>query len=183
MQKQILLDLGGVVFQASGVTNDIIQWNVINALNDRYGHELNIGEDLFPDFMADYNTRTGQALSGAEFLSEVFDTLDFNAPLVEFLQNQGAISIVSDNYRENIAYISQRFAFDTWASAQFYSFDLGLEKSDAQFFPELLRRMGVDAAQCILIDDSPAKISSAEAHGIAGLLFTSNENVFAHFQG
>jgi len=108
MIKYILLDLGGVVFNSTGISNEKIDWSVISKLNDRHGTGLNIGEDLFGAFMKDYNQLTSQNLSGDEFLKLVFDTLEFNHELVDFLKEKYQIIIVSDNYRENIEYISQR---------------------------------------------------------------------------
>ena len=44
-----------MVFQSSGKSTAQIYWEVITKLNHKYGHELNIGEDRFPDFMDEYN--------------------------------------------------------------------------------------------------------------------------------
>lgn len=177
-RKITLLDLGGVVFQSSGISNDLINWSIITALNHKYGHHLNIGKDLFPDFMKEYNGLTNQHLSGAEFLVAVFDTLEFNSELVEMVGKDSEIIIVSDNYRENIAYISERYNFASWATQQIYSFDYQMEKSNPLFFKRLLKEISdYDLDQLIFIDDTPKKIESAKANGIKGVLFEGNEVV------
>ena len=109
--KITLLDLGGVVFQSTGTSNQKIDWKVISTLNYKYGHDLNVGRDRFADFLEEYNALTKQDLAGQEFLKEVFDTLEINQELIDFLRQQSEIIIVSDNYRENIEYISQRYDF------------------------------------------------------------------------
>jgi len=175
--KTVLLDLGGVVFNSTGVSNEKINWTTITELNHKYGFQLNIGEDVFSDFLADYNQMTQQKITGAEFLKLVFDTLEFNQELVDFLSIDHRIIIVSDNYRENIEYISQRYHFSNWAEQQFYSFDFKMHKSNSLFFKLLLEKINVDVDNLIFIDDSIKKIESAKLHGIRGILFKNNQQV------
>ena len=185
MKKQsiTLLDLGGVVFQSTGQSNATINWPVITELNHQYGHALNIGEDQFPDFLEDYNSRTEQALTGPEFLQAVFDTLEINQALIDWLRQRSEIIIVSDNYRENIAYISERYQFQQWASQQIYSFDYQMVKADPRFFAKLKKDLS-DASieDMIFIDDSIRKIESAARHGIRGILYKSNEQLFRDYE-
>jgi len=111
-RKITLLDLGGVVFQSTGVSNKKINWEIISRLNKKYGDKLSRGEDKFPDFLNEYNQLTKQSLVGKEFLKEVFNTLEINKELIEMIRKESDIIIVSDNYRENIEYISKRYDFE-----------------------------------------------------------------------
>lgn len=180
--KNILLDLGGVVFQSTGTSNERIHWDVITKLNYRYGHQLNVGEDLFGAFMQDYNAMTAQQLSGDAFLKAVFDTLAFNHELVNFLQKSWPIYILSDNYRENIAYISQRYHFDRYFERQFYSFDFALTKENPEIFRKVLQELDMSAEDFIFIDDSPHKLDSALAVGMKGIQFQDNAQLFADLE-
>jgi len=177
MIKYILLDLGGVVFGSTGVSNEKIDWSIISKLNERHGTGLNIGEDLFGEFMKDYNQLTNQTLSGDEFLKLVFDTLEFNQELVDFLSEKYETIIVSDNYRENIEYISKRYHFSDWAVQEYYSFDFQMVKAEPDFFKLLLEKIKVDAHEVFFIDDSIEKIESAKGHGIKGILYENVEQV------
>ena len=113
----------------------------------------------------------------AAFLEGVFDTLIFNADLVQLLSQIGDIIIVSDNYRENIEYISERYHFSDWAVHQIYSFDYQLEKANPLFFEKLLQELDYDSDELLFIDDSPRKIESAQKHGIKGIVFHNNEQL------
>ena len=175
--KVVLLDLGGVVFQSSGQSNKEIDWTVINKLNHKHGRGLNIGEDLFPLFLKDYNEITSQNLDGNDFLKKLHDTLSMNRELVNYLSEHRDIIIVSDNYRENIDYLSQRYHFNTWAVAQYYSFDFEMMKTNPLFFEKLLDELKLPLDQLIFIDDSIKKLESAEKHGIQGFLFRSNADI------
>ena len=168
----LLLDLGGVVFTSTGVDSPAIDWDAITALNHRYGYDLNVGKDVFPDFLRDYNRATGLQLTGDRFLREVFDTLEINRELIEALGRKNELVIVSDNYRENIAYIAERYRFAEWATRQIYSFDYGLTKEDPAFFRRLLADLApVRPEELLLLDDSPHKLASAAQVGIRGVLY------------
>ena len=96
--KNVLLDLGGVVFNSTGVSNSKIIWKTISELNNKYGHQLNLGNISVTPFLKEYNQITNQDLTQAEFLKNIFDTLSFNQTLVEFLQRKFEnIFILSDN--------------------------------------------------------------------------------------
>lgn len=174
----ILLDLGGVVFAATGSSNPVIDWAEVSRLNYKYGHALNIGKDCFGDFLRDYNSATQQSLDGSTFLEEIFNTLEFNQALVSNLSTYGPIFIVSDNYRENIAYISRRYHFEAWAERQYYSFDFQEIKGNPLFFARL-RNALPKHLRPVLVDDSREKIISARRNGIPGIQYRENEAAFA----
>jgi HAD superfamily hydrolase (TIGR01509 family) len=177
-KKIALLDLGGVVFQSIGNSNQIINWKVITKLNYKYGYELNTGKEVFPDFLSDYNAITNQTLTGHQFLESVFNTLKLNDELIKYLRENYDIVIVSDNYKENIKYISKRFNFENWTIMQLYSFDYQMIKSNPLFFAEILNALSeYSKEEMIFIDDSQNNIKSAALHGIRGVLFKNNAQV------
>lgn len=183
-RKITLLDLGGVVFQSTGVSNEKINWEIISRLNKKYGNELSIGEDKFPDFLIEYNQLTKQSLAGKEFLKEIFDTLEMNKELVEMIRKESDIIIVSDNYRENIDYISKRYDFESWSIKQIYSFDYKMLKVNPKFFEKLLEEIeAYEKEGMIYIDDSISKIKSAEKYGIKGILYQNNEQIRKELNG
>ncbi|MEM8528560.1 MAG: hypothetical protein AAGG68_28235 [Bacteroidota bacterium] len=155
-RKITLLDLGGVVFQSTGISNNEIDWTIISQLNDQYGARMDLGEDVFSDFLSEYNQLTKNSLEGELFLEKVFDTLEFNTALIDFLRKRSNIIIVSDNYRENIAYISKRYHFDEWSIRQVYSYDYQMHKSNPNFFKCLLDDLeDLQYEDLVFIDDSP----------------------------
>lgn len=183
--KQIdycLLDLGGVVFQSTGRKSEAIDWSIISRLNHQYGHELNLGKDLFPTFLENYNEQSTLQLSGDEFLKEVFDTLDVNQSLVDHLKQHFPICILSDNYRENIAYISKRYRFSDWTNHQFYSFQYGMTKANPALFQEVLQELTVQPERVLFIDDYAPHIQTAASLGIRGIQFVNNTQVFAELE-
>lgn len=179
--RYVLLDLGGVVFGSTGTTNAQIDWAVISKLNAKWGHRLNLGEDLFLQFMDDYNRQTNQNLVRIEFLKAVFDTLVFNEELVQLVKSHAEIIILSDNYRENIAYVSLRYQFESWASRQLYSFQAGMTKSDPRFFKWVIDQLGIAPEDLLFIDDDPNNIKTAAECGIKGIKFVNNDQLRREF--
>jgi len=177
-KKVVLLDLGGVVFQSRGKSNDQMDWDIIWKLNGKYGAQMDLGGSGFLDFLNEYNELTNQNLKGEEFLEKVFDTLDFNKELIDFILEKRDIIIVSDNYRENIAYISKRYDFASWSIKEFYSFDYKMYKSNPDFFEKLLEDIKeYKTEELIFIDDSRSKLDSAFKSGIQGFLYENNEQI------
>lgn len=177
-KKIVLLDLGGVVFQLSGKSNEEVNWKIIWELNSKYGAEMDLGGNGFGDFLVEYNKLTNQNLKGTEFLEKVFDTLDFNEELIEFLIKGRDIIIVSDNYRENIDYIAKRYDFADWSIMQRYSFDYKMYKSNPDFFVKLLEDIkDHNIKDLIFIDDSESKLNSALKSGIMGIQYKNNEQI------
>ena len=180
--KNVLLDLGGVVFNSTGVSNAKIDWKIISQLNEKYGHQLNLGDISVAPFLAEYNQITNQDLIETDFLKNIFDTLSFNQELVKFLQERFTnIFILSDNYRENIEYISKRYFFKNWCHQEFYSFDFKMTKSNPQIFQLVLDKLGLPADEILFIDDYPNHISNAKKMGIKGICFKDNEQFFNEF--
>lgn len=174
----ILLDLGGVVFQPTGHSNEQIDWDIVNQLNTKFSLELNLGADTFQEFIDEYNLLTEQSLTGLQFLQFIFENVQMNEALIEFLRPLGEIIIVSDNYRENIAYMSNQYGLNDWASQQFYSYEYRIFKSSPAFFERVLTKIeNPKQEKIILIDDDAKNIASAAEQGIHGILFQNNEQL------
>jgi 2-haloacid dehalogenase len=66
-----------------------------------------------------------------------------------------------------------RFPFFDWFDGIVVSGEVGWIKPDARIYRHLLDRYGLQADDCLFIDDSAANVAGAEAVGIKGLHFTS----------
>jgi FMN phosphatase YigB (HAD superfamily) len=91
--------------------------------------------------LAEYNAATNQQLTDQEFLEAIWDTLEMNTELVDYLNARYDIIVVSDNYRENIQYVAKRFDFASWATRQIYSYDYGVLKEEPAFFERLIKEL------------------------------------------
>ncbi len=173
----ILLDLGGVTFGSTGINIPGIEWKIISELNYKYGSEMCVGKNVFPEFMKEYNSRMNLDWSGEKFLVEIWKTLTFNNELVYDVLAGYDIYIASDNYKENIDYISPIYKFSEWSIKQYMSCDLKCEKGNILFWKKLLEDINIPASKLLLIDDSDYKLEAAAQVGIRGLLYKDNSQL------
>jgi 2-haloacid dehalogenase len=52
-----------------------------------------------------------------------------------------------------------------------------IKKPDARLYRILLDRFGLEAGECVFIDDNPANTAAAEALGIRGIVFQNPEQL------
>jgi len=72
-----------------------------------------------------------------------------------------------------------RFPFFDWFEGIVVSGEVRLVKPDARIYRHLLDTHGLQAEECVFIDDSPANVAGAAALGITGLHFQSPERLRA----
>ena len=59
----------------------------------------------------------------------------------------------------------------------FISSELRLAKPDPAFFIHCLSAIGASPSECVMIDDNPKNIASAESVGISGIVYTGLEDL------
>jgi len=99
------------------------------------------------------------------------------AILDELRQRQTPLYALTNWSHETFPIARPRFPFFDWFAGIVVSGEIGLVKPDARIYRHLLEAHGLAAEDCVFIDDSVANVSGAEAVGIAGLHFTSAEQL------
>lgn len=103
--------------------------------------------------------------------------------MIDFVKTDRDIIIVSDNYRENIDYISNRYNFSSWSIKQVYSYEYEMYKSNPKFFKRFLEENNeYDVVDLLLIDDSKSKLESAFQNGINGIQYVTNEQIIREIE-
>ena len=74
---------------------------------------------------------------------------------------------------ETFPIMRRRFDFLDWFDAVFLSGDLGIAKPHPRFFLTILERSGLQAEQCLFIDDSLHNIDTARRLGFQAIRFHS----------
>jgi 2-haloacid dehalogenase len=67
----------------------------------------------------------------------------------------------------------QRFDFLTWFEGIVISGDVGVNKPDRRIYDHLVERFGIEPAEALFIDDSPANVDAATTLGFRPILFTN----------
>jgi putative hydrolase of the HAD superfamily len=81
------------------------------------------------------------------------------------------LALLSDHAREWIEYIEGVHSFLGVFKARYYSFEIGTLKRDPASFDYVLGKLGIDAVDCLFIDDNARNIGVANTLGINGILF------------
>lgn len=66
----------------------------------------------------------------------------------------------------------ERFDFLSWFEGIVISGEVGVNKPDPRIFAHLVGRFGIEPAESLFIDDSPANIDAARALGFRAIQFT-----------
>ncbi len=97
--------------------------------------------------------------------------------LAELRQRRAPLYALTNWSGETFPIARQRFPFFDWFDGIVVSGEIGLVKPDPRIYRHLLATYGLDAGDCVFIDDSVANVAGAAAVGIAGLHFQSPEQL------
>jgi HAD superfamily hydrolase (TIGR01509 family) len=97
--------------------------------------------------------------------------------IVASLAKDYPLYLLSDHGREWARYIEAEHAFLSLLRRRFYSFELHLRKNNPEVYREVLRQIGVPAAECLFIDDRPGFLAAASQVGLAGILFENSDQL------
>jgi 2-haloacid dehalogenase len=97
--------------------------------------------------------------------------------LAELRDRQTPLYGLTNWSHETFPIARPRFPFFDWFAGIVVSGEVRLLKPDARIYRHLLDTHGLQAADCVFIDDSPANVAGAAAVGITGLHFQSPERL------
>ncbi|WP_025673289.1 HAD family hydrolase [Salinivibrio socompensis] len=79
---------------------------------------------------------------------------------------------LTDNVREIVAFLKQRYAFWSLFDGAIVSAEVGHLKPEPAIYQRLLDDYHLDPASCVFLDDRVANVEGAKAMGMAGIPFT-----------
>ena len=97
---------------------------------------------------------------------------DVGAYLAELKARGCRVYLLSNIANESFAYVRQ-FPFFSLVDGGVFSFRERVCKPDARIYRILLDRFGLSPARCVMLDDNPANIATAQKLGVRGVLFTT----------
>ena len=105
---------------------------------------------------------------------------DYAIALVRGLKAAGYGVYYLSNYSKK-AYdeCGESLAFLPWMDGGLVSFRVGKTKPSPEMFTLFLREYGLDAQECVFIDDTAENVEAARALGFAGITFTSYDQLIA----
>lgn len=76
------------------------------------------------------------------------------------------VATCSNNYRDNIEFLKQRFSLDKYFDVMVFSYEVGVLKPDPRIFQELINRTGVKPEEIVYTDDKEENLQGALGVGI-----------------
>lgn len=188
MIKAIIFDWGGTC------TKGRIKEVVIKNISQKFSISLKKADMAYEKWNIDY--LLGK-ISGPEFWKNFSEMLGIECnfkklnmiflkspkvnknvlSLIKKLRRNYKTGLLSDSYREMAGYIVKKYRLGELFDAMVFSNDVGIKKPDKRIFDFALKRLHVDAGECIFIDDIKINTDSAKKYGFRSIRFKGSENL------
>lgn len=186
MIKAIIFDLGGVLFTNGTkkfiadisskysidpeTVKDIMdgdvgsQYREAKITRDQFWktvlEKLNIKEDI--------KTLEDQWISG-------YDLIEGTRDIILDLAKKYKVYYLSDNVRERVERINDRYNFLEWFEDGIFSHEVGVRKPNPEIYKYTLNKAQVEPEEAVFIDDKQSALEPAKEMGITTILFESPE--------
>jgi len=139
-----------------------------------------VGEVGIKEVLPDYLTKWGWKGTIDEFLQYWYEgEKDVDENILQEVrtlrQNGTRVHMVSDNEAGRTKYLMEQVGLEKEFDQSFFSSDLGITKSDSQFFQEVVAKLKVAPGEIEYWDDDPKNVAVAEGIGIKGHVYTDFE--------
>lgn len=174
--KAIILDMYGVIIKQTG--DDFVPY-VRRSFPNLTAEEIET-----PWFQADIGElsslevwfRLGYKGDLEIVEKEYLDTLELNSGFHEFVSAAGKLyklAILSNDSSRWSRYIREKFGMNPYFDVINISGDLKMKKPDRRVFELAMQQLGVEAGDCLYIDDRRKNLGAARALGMDTVLFNS----------
>ncbi len=194
--KAVVFDIGGVL------ELDVIE-QVDIGLDARWERELglqageldqrmaeiwlagSLGRCTEEDVHAEMCTRLGMSQEQvAEYMREMWDWYcgRLNEPMAEFfcsLRPRYQTAILSNSFVGARREEQQRYHFDEMCDMIIYTHEEGIAKPDPRIFELMCKRLNVEPAEVVFVDDMEANIAAARELGIHAILCKDTDQAIA----
>jgi FMN phosphatase YigB (HAD superfamily) len=186
--KVILMDIGGVVFINTATEKDFTEMtkifgfkigvnpDILNSVRKEFLHESMIGKFTNKDYFAEVAKRSRKNLPND------IEDIWVDTASAGIIINHSLLEWVTNIRRTHKVYIfstisSLRFSLDLkldiykWFDGRYLSTEMGMTKSNPQFFTKVIEELNVHPSEALLIDDQDKNIHLAKELGINAFKF------------
>lgn len=188
MVKAIIFDLGGVLF-----TNGTAAF--VKNIMARYGYDETEVRDVLDGKLGslyreakisreEFWRRAIEALDLRETMEQLesewvasYEIIEGTKNIIEALTKTYKIYFLSDNVRERVEQLEQKYHFLSLFSGGIFSHEVGVRKPDPRLYRIILDLAQADPQEAIYIDDKHNFLSPAHALGITTFEFTTPDQL------
>ena len=192
----LIFDFGGVIINLDLPTciqnlkklgtNDIENY-LSNFGQKDFFLKFEIGEIGTPEFRNEIRKLTNKTITDAEidnaWCSFLCDIPSERLELLEKLRKKYRLLLLSNSnplhveVSAAIALQGTRKTIRDYFDKCYFSYEMGLTKPDPAIFEALLADAGLEATECLFLDDGPKNIEAAKRLGIKTYFVTQGENL------
>ena len=180
--RAVLFDADGVVQQNPPDWDAKLRRFGDGFVDDLFASEVPamVGERSFSEVLAEVIERWQVPVSASALLEhwcEVSVRADTVA-LVRSLRVAGlGCWLASNQHAYRASFMRRRLGYDEAFDGQFYSCDLGVLKSSPEFFSLVLDRLGLPAADVLLVDDGASYVDVARSAGLRAVQWCVDDGI------
>ena len=191
----IVFDIGGVLadfrlrefLSEKGFDGAMIRRIVNASVMTPYWGQFERGELTEEEALAGFvsvDPDIGEALSTAfSSVEGMLTSRAYAIPLVQALGEAGYRVFYLSNYsRKAYDECGESLSFMPYMDGGLVSFRAGKTKPDPEMYRQFLARYGLEAQNCLFIDDTAENVAAARALGFAGIEFSSYEALLPQLQ-
>lgn len=188
MIKAVIFDLGGVLF-----TNGTKQF--VKDISDKYNLEPELVKEVMDgDIGSQYReakiTRDEfwelaleklnipESIDALEeqWISE-YELIQGTEDIILELANKYKVYYLSDNVRERVNKINDKYNFLQWFEDGIFSHEVGVRKPRPEIYKKALEKAQVEPNEAVFIDDKESALEPAKEMGITSILFETPEKL------
>ncbi len=188
MTTHIIFDLSEVIiFGIIGIENilcDLVSTpkeEIIDCFGGEKFRDFMHGEISEDDYLKDVLKRQNWNIDFNELkilIRKNFEIrIEGTIEIVRGLSKNYKLILLSDHSKEWVDHIKSVHKFFDLFDKIFFSYELGMTKKNPELFKRILNEIQVPAENCLFIDDSKRNVNHAKMSGIAGIHFTTAENL------
>lgn len=180
--KAIIFDMYGVIVKQTG--DDFVPY-----VQQTFPH-LKPDEIYEPWFKADIGELTSLDVWAAigfqgdleKIEKEYLDTIKLNDGFLDFIQaviKRYKLAIISNDSSRWSSYLRERFDLNQYFDVISISGDLGIQKPDERIFRLTVEKLGVNAEDCLYIDDREGNLEAAGKVGMKTVMLNSRNVAYS----
>ncbi len=115
---------------------------------------------------------------------DYLDTIELNDGFTDFIRavkKNCKTAIISNDSSEWSRYIRDKFSLNQYFDVISVSGDLKIKKPDERIFYLTIEKLGVEAKDCLYIDDREENLTAAEKTGMKAVMLNSRQTVYSGF--
>lgn len=188
MIKVIIFDLGGVLFTngtkkfIQDISNkynldiELIKEIIDGEVGSQYREAKITRDEFWKIVLEKLNISEGIDNLEKQWISG-YELIEGTKEIILELAKKYRVYYLSDNVKERVDKINNKYNFLQWFEDGIFSHDVGVRKPNPEIYRYILRKAQVSPNEAVFIDDKLSALKPAQEMGITTILFETPEKL------